>query len=140
MLCMIFLERLLIKGELNNFIYSEVVLDNQICYKVDLNIYDTKNSEQFDSSLTFLVDTNPERQFGSEERDTSPTGDNILDHSSHRSTETIKTMIYVGTLGKQLNVLEVVLFYYRTIEALRRGNRFLPRVGWGYHMSNTINH
>ena len=68
MLCMIFLERLLIKGELNNFIYSEVVLDNKICYKVDLNIYDTKNSEQFDSSLTFLVDTNQERQFGSDER------------------------------------------------------------------------
>ena len=125
---MIFLERLLIKGELNNFIYSEVVLDNKICYKVDLNIYDTKNSEQFYSSLTFLVDTNQERQFGSDERHTSPTGDHILDHSSHRSTETIKTMIYVGTLGKQLNVLEVVLFYYRTIEALRRGNRFLHQL------------
>ena len=74
MLCMIFLERLLIKGELNNFIYSEVVLDNQICYKVDLNIYDTKNSEQFDSSLTFLVNTNQERQFGSEERHKSYRG------------------------------------------------------------------
>ena len=62
------------KGELNNFIYSEVALDNQICYKVDLNIYDTKNSEQFDSSLTFLVDTNQERQFGSEERHKSYRG------------------------------------------------------------------
>ena len=75
------------------------MLENQICYEVDLNIYDTKNSEQLDSSLTFLVDTNQERQFGSLEPDSGLTGESILDHTSHRSTETIKTMIYVGTLG-----------------------------------------
>ena len=79
--------------------FTEVVLDNQICYQVDLNVYERKDGKYLDSSLTFMVDENPERQFSAGSRVRSEVGENILDYTSHRSTETQKTMVYIGTLG-----------------------------------------
>ena len=87
--------------------FLEVVLEQQICYQVDLNHYDRGDGKYLDSSLTFLVDTNNERQFSAEGTVSSELGENILDytsHLSHRSTEIHETMIYIGTLGLPCNV------------------------------------
>ena len=79
--------------------FKEVVLEKQICYEVDLNQYTRGDGKYLDSSLTFLVDTNIERQFSEGGTVQSELGENILDFTSHRSTETQKTMVYIGTLG-----------------------------------------
>ena len=84
--------------------FKEVVLEAQVCYQVDLNNYEREERKYLDSSLTFLVDTNIERQISDKELTRQTFGENVLDQTSHRSMETHKTMVYIGTLGTVKNM------------------------------------
>ena len=84
--------------------FKEVVVEAQVCYQVDLNNYEREERKYLDSSLTFLVDTNIERQISDKELTRQTFGENVLDQTSHRSMETHKTMVYIGTLGTVKNI------------------------------------
>ena len=82
--------------------FKEKILNDQLCYEIDLNKYSNKDNikRELDAGFVFLMDYNEERQVGFEEEFTTAENDSFTskiiesDHSQHAA-------IYLNTIGKK---------------------------------------
>ena len=99
--------------------FKEKILNDQLCYEIDLNKYSNKDNikRELDAGFVFLMDYNEERQVGFEEEFTSADNDSFTtkiiesDHSQHAA-------IYLNTIGKNMSMKMLFLnseSHFRTI-------------------------
>ena len=83
--------------------FKDTILNDQLCYEVDLNQYNTGNdiANKLQSGLVFLMDYNEDRQIILEDNDKRQTYDNLIG-TIDKSCDDEKAFIYLNTIGKKL--------------------------------------
>ena len=86
--------------------FEEKILNDQLCYEVDLNIFSNKGNieKELKSGFAFIIDYNEDRQFTYEEN-TNIQMDFGLSNRITESDQNQDAFIYLNTIGNNLEFL-----------------------------------
>ena len=88
-------------------VFQAKILNDQLCYEVDLHEYRNNNNIGLKSGLVFFMDYNEDRQVILKENDHMPEDDVFVDKVD-ASLDDKKASIYLNTIG------EYFLLFYQT--------------------------
>ena len=95
--------------------FQAKMLNDQICYEVDLNRYSNRNNieDELDLGFYFIMDYNEDRQVTINEQHTKK-GELSMAKDILRVDRSLHSFIYLNTIGKFTNIFIQNIFRYTT--------------------------
>ena len=86
--------------------FREKILNDQLCYEVDLNIFTNKGNieKELKSGFAFIIDYNEDRQFTFDMEDMSEKDEDLVSKIV-KSDDKGHAYIYLNTIGKCVDLL-----------------------------------
>ena len=86
--------------------FGEKILNDQLCYEVDLNIFTNKGNieKELKSGFAFIIDYNEDRQFTFDMEDMSEKDEDLVSKIV-KSDDKGHAYIYLNTIGKCVDLL-----------------------------------